>query len=96
MSNDLATPETLEQLADAHSRNGDDLTARTFRSMAFSWRQTQRLLALTEAENSLLQGVVNKARHEASRLEELSIQVHNTLAGGYKAPPAANAEQVAA
>lgn len=92
----LASPETLDALADAHARNGDDMTARTSRSMAFAWRQTERMLAIAEAENTLLQGVVNKARREASRLEELAIATHNTLAAGFKEPKPATTMQAAA
>lgn len=95
-STNLASPETLDALADAHAGNGDEITARTFRAMAFAWRQTERALATAEAENTLLQGVVNKARREASRLEELAIATHNTLAAGYKVPKPDTTLQAAA
>lgn len=76
----LASPETLDALADAHARNGDDMTARTFRAMASAWRHTERALAATQAENSSLMLAMDRAHANARRLEDLATATANALA----------------
>lgn len=80
MSQDIATPETLEQLADDHAATGLLISAATFRAMAKAWKATERELQQAQAENSQLVRVLNRARSDAWRLEQLAETVNNTLA----------------
>mgnify|MGYP001810347863 FL=1 len=50
MSQDIATPETLEQLADDHAATGLLISAATFRAMAKAWKATEKALAEAQAE----------------------------------------------
>jgi hypothetical protein len=79
MSHDLATPESLEQLADDHTSAGLLISAATFRAMAKSWRATERALADAQAENSRLALSLQTASATAARLEVLAASVLNTL-----------------
>jgi hypothetical protein len=96
MSQDIATPETLEQLADDHAATGLLISAATFRAMAKAWKATEKALADAQAENSLLQGVLNKAREAAARAEAAAITTHNTLAANGTKPLRSVDQQVAA
>lgn len=85
----LATPETLDQLADAHTAQGDELIARTFRDMAGAWRATQRQLAQAQAENTRLMSTLAKAHYNATRLEDLATATANVLAASHAGEVAA-------
>lgn len=89
-TNPLASPETLDALADAHARNGDDITARTFAAMAKAWRATERALADAQAENSALMLAMDRAHANALRLEDLAAATANVLAS--VRPPLRQAE----
>lgn len=95
MSQDIATPETLEQLADDHAAQGMLISSATFRAMAKAWRSTEKALAEAQAENSLLQATINKARETAARTEALAISTMNTLASSSTKPSSGHDEQVA-
>ena len=87
MSNDFATPESLEQLADDHTSAGLLISAATFRAMAKSWRATERALADAQAENSRLALSLQTASATAARVEVLAASVLNTLcAAGARLP----------
>lgn len=96
MSQDIATPETLEQLADDHAATGLLISAATFRAMAKAWKATEKALADAQAENSLLQVTINKARETAARAEALAISTTNTLAASGTKPVRTANEQVPA
>lgn len=76
----IATPETLDQIADAHAGAGDELTAKTFRAMVASWRSTERALDQAQAENSRLAQTLSAAHSRASELEALAASTANVLA----------------
>lgn len=76
----LATPEMLEQLADDHAASGLALSSATFREMAASWKATLRELDQTQAENTRLAQVLDRAHHTAARLEDLAAATANALA----------------
>jgi hypothetical protein len=87
MSNDFATPESLEQLADDHTSAGMLISAATFRAMAKSWRATERALADAQAENSRLALSLQTASATAARVEVLAASVLNTLCAAGARPP---------
>jgi hypothetical protein len=87
MSNDFATPESLEQLADDHTSAGLLISAATFRAMAKSWRATERALADAQAENSRLALSLQTASATAARVEVLAASVLNTLCAAGARPP---------
>lgn len=76
----MATPETLDQLADAHASAGDELAGNAFRAMAASWRATLRQLHETQAENSAMMLAMNRAFANAQRLEDFATATLNVLA----------------
>lgn len=76
----IATPETLEDLAEAHGLAGDSITARTFRAMATAWRADQRALSIAQAENSQLAHTLTRAHESAQRVESLAVATSNVLA----------------
>lgn len=80
MSQDIATPETLEQLADDHAATGLLISAATFRAMAKAWKATERELHQAQAENSQLYRVLSAARLQSRRAEELATSMNNLLA----------------
>lgn len=86
----LATPETLDELADQLASGGAELSSKAIRTMAISWRATQRQLHETQAENSRLAATLATAHQSAARLEALAAATANTLAsiGAPKAMPA--------
>lgn len=93
----IATPETLEQLADAHAGAGDELTAKTFRAMVASWRSTERALDQAQAENSRLAQTLSAAHSSAAGLEALAASTANVLASiGPPRNPANDSTTVAA
>ena len=87
MSHYLATPESLEQLADDHTSAGLLILAATFRAMAKSWRATERALADAQAENSRLAQTLQTASATAARVEVLAASVLNTLCAAGARPP---------
>lgn len=94
MSQDIATPETLDQLADDHSAQGMLISAATFRAMAKAWRATERALADAQAENSRMALTLQTASATAARVEALASSTLNTLcAGGARPPRPAEASQ---
>lgn len=76
----IATPETLEQLADAHAGQGDEFTAKAFRAMASAWRATERELHSVQAENSRLQHTLQDAYSKAALAEAMATSTRNFLA----------------
>lgn len=76
----LATPETLDQLADDHAATGLLISAATFRAMAASWRATLQQLHQTQAENSAMMSAMNRAFANAPRLEDFATATVNVLA----------------
>ena len=76
----LATPETLDELADQLASGGAELSSKAIRTMAVSWRATQRQLHETQAENSRLASTLATAHQNATRLEALAAATANVLA----------------
>lgn len=87
MSQDIATPETLEQLADDHAATGLLISAATFRAMAKAWRNTEKALADSQAENSRMALTLQTASATAARVEVLASSTLNTLLAGGARPP---------
>ena len=87
MSQDIATPETLEQLADDHAAQGMLISSATFRAMAKAWRNTERALADAQAENSRLALCLQTASATAARVEVLASSTLNTLCAAGARPP---------
>ena len=74
MSQDIATPETLEQLADDHAAQGMLISSATFRAMAKAWKATEKALADAQAENSKLAATSDRLSAENKRLENVLYQ----------------------
>jgi len=87
MSQDIATPETLEQLADDHAAQGMLISSATFRAMAKAWRNTELALADAQAENSRLALCLQTASATAARVEVLASSTLNTLCAAGARPP---------
>lgn len=87
MSQDIATPETLEQLADDQAATGLLISAATFRAMAKAWKATERALADAQAENSRLALCLQTASATAARVEVLASSTLNTLCAAGARPP---------
>lgn len=77
MNSELVTPETLDELAEAH---GAGVAGKTFSAMAKAWRETERQLAQTQTENSHLAAALARALDAAKSTETLAQATTNALA----------------